>query len=82
MGQKKNSAAPTVNSESSSDDGSAISKKKRNYLKENVGKVTFDHNGKVLTVKEPQLNVKVVHAGVNIDASTRRGRNGRESSLS
>ena len=76
-----------MNSESSSDDGgshvgSASRKKKRNYLKENVGKVTFDHNGKILTVKEPQLNVKVVFPNVNIAASSRRGRNGRDSSLS
>lgn len=62
--------------------GSASRKKKRNYLKENVGKVTFDHNGKILTVKEPQLNVKVVFPNVNIAASSRRGRNGRDSSLS
>jgi len=53
MGQKKNADVPAMNSESSSDDGSTSKKKKKNYLKENVGKVTFDHNGKVLTVKEP-----------------------------
>ena len=53
--------APLMETDSDSADGS--SKKKKNFFKENIGKVTFDHNGKVLTVKEPNLNQKIIHAG-------------------
>lgn len=65
----KSSAAPPMESDSDSADG-AQSKAKRNYFADNIGKVTFDHNGKVLAVKEPNLNQKIVHPAVSIDTQS------------